>query len=466
MRGLFGTATEDELLPIETQIRRIAQGVVMMAEGLEVQNNRLVSFMSMAVDDINNIINMTVYQREEIRQLSELFVEQLSKLPILQALTTVLARKVEEYVTLTRDLQDIQVGVELLLHGFLIPAVVNKESLRQALQLIQRQLDVLFPGFQLLWKHPSDLYNAHDYLFGKHQSHLLIQVHLPVTTVLSSMVIYQVHTTSVLVSEKLNHTTQVIGLPRYILVDENKEYYVSWDKQLDDNYDGLMYVTDGSLQLKSFDFAPECVSALFQDNAAYIMDRCDFEMEQKALLPSITFLSRSEFLVVNMPNLTIECRGESDVLPGCDMCVKQLACGCTIKWMREQELVPIRYWPARLGICHEIVNVTEAKIVINLAVLKFFFPEDDLNGLSAASLLSNELQVHLPKFKHFQHKFQELLAATTEKRYDLKRLVAKVKNDSVIYHSIADVVTEQMQQVIYDSSFYDLIDTGFDSYQW
>ena len=71
----------------------------MMAEGLEVQNNRLVGFMSMAVDDINNIINMTVYQQEEIRQLRELFVEQLSKLPILQALTTVLARKVEEYVT-------------------------------------------------------------------------------------------------------------------------------------------------------------------------------------------------------------------------------------------------------------------------------------------------------------------------------------------------------------------------------
>ena len=103
MRGLFGTATEDELLPIETQIRRIAQGVVVMAEGLEAQNDRLVGFMNLAVDDIDNIINMTVYQQEEIRQLRELFVEQLSKLPILQALTTVLARKVEEYVTLTRE---------------------------------------------------------------------------------------------------------------------------------------------------------------------------------------------------------------------------------------------------------------------------------------------------------------------------------------------------------------------------
>ena len=158
MRGLFGTATEDELLPIETQIRRIAQGVVMMAEGLEVQNNRLVGFMSMAVNDISNIINMTVYQQEEIRQLRELFVEQLSKLPILQALTSVLARKVEEYVTITRDLKDFQVGVELLLHGFLTPAVVNKDSLRQALQLIQRQLDVSFPGFHLIWTHPSVLF--------------------------------------------------------------------------------------------------------------------------------------------------------------------------------------------------------------------------------------------------------------------------------------------------------------------
>jgi len=466
MRGLFGTATEDELLPIETQIRRIAQGVEMMAEGLEVQNNRLVGFMNMAVDDISNIINMTVYQEEEIRQLRELFVEQLSKLPILQALTTVLARKVEEYVTLTRDLQDFQVGVELLLHGFLTPAVVNKESLRQALQLIQRQLDVSFPGFQLLWKHPSDLYNAHDYLFGKHHSHLLIQVHLPVTTVQSPMVIYQVHMTSVIVPEKLNHTTQVIGLPRYILVDESRAYYVAWNRELDDNYDGLMYVTDGSLQLKSFDFAPECVSALFQDNAAYIMDNCDFQMEQGVLPPSITFLSKSEFLVINMSNLTIECRGESHVLPGCDMCVRELACGCTIKWMDEEGQVPIRYWPARLGKCQEMINVTEAKNVVNLAVLKSFFSDDDLKGLSAGKLLSKELQVHLPKFKHFQHRFQELLAATTKKRYDLKRLVAKVKNDSVIYHSIADVVTEEMQKVIYDSSFYDLIDPGIDSYQW
>ena len=48
----------------------------------------------------------------------------------------------------------------------------------------------------------------------------------------------------------------------------------------------------------------------------------------------------------------------------------------------------------------------------------------------------------------------------------MKRLVAKVKNDSVLYHSIANVVTEQMLQVIYDSSFYDLINPGFDSYQW
>jgi len=61
------------------------------------------------------------------------------------------------------------------------------------------------------------------------------------------------------------------------------------------------------------------------------------------------------------------------------------------------------------------------------------FDVKDLKGLSAGSLLSKELQVHLPKFKHFQHSFQELLTATTKKKYDLKWLVAKVKNDSILY---------------------------------
>ena len=69
-----------------------------------------------------------------------------------------------------------------------------------------------------------------------------------------------------------------------------------------------------------------------------------------------------------------------DVLPGCDMCVRQLACGCTIKWMDKQGRVPIRYWPARLGTCHEVVNVTEAKNVVNLAVLKIVLFGGRLEG--------------------------------------------------------------------------------------
>ena len=48
LSGLFGAATEQELLPIERQMKRISLGVAMMAQGLEVRNDRLVRFMSLA----------------------------------------------------------------------------------------------------------------------------------------------------------------------------------------------------------------------------------------------------------------------------------------------------------------------------------------------------------------------------------------------------------------------------------
>ena len=50
----------------------------MMAQGLEVQNDRLVDFMSLAYDRMNDIVNMTLNQEEEMQQLRSYFEEELS----------------------------------------------------------------------------------------------------------------------------------------------------------------------------------------------------------------------------------------------------------------------------------------------------------------------------------------------------------------------------------------------------
>ena len=94
--------------------------------------------------------------------------------------------------------------------------------------------------------------------------------------------------------------------------------------------------------------------------------------------------------------------------------------------------IPITYWPARLGKCQEMINVTEAKNVVNLAVLKSFFSDDDLKGLSAGTLLSKDLQVHLPTFKHFQHRFQEMLAT----RYDQNNVRTRYHYNVTVHSSL------------------------------
>ena len=62
----------------------------MMAEGLEVENDRLVGFVNLAYDRMNDIVNMTMNQEEEMQQLRSYFKDELSRLPALQAMVTVL----------------------------------------------------------------------------------------------------------------------------------------------------------------------------------------------------------------------------------------------------------------------------------------------------------------------------------------------------------------------------------------
>jgi len=466
LSGLFGTATEQELLPIERQIKRISQGVAMMAQGLEVENDRLVGFMSLADDRMNDIVNMTLHQEEEMQQLRTYFLEELSKLPALQAMVTVLAHKLEQYVSITRDLREFQTGVELLLHGFLTPVLVDKETLQQTIHLIQRELQSSFPGLQMVWTHPSDLYNAHDFLFGKHGQRLLIQVHLPVTSIPSPMVIYEIQTFPVAVPGKPDHVTQIKGLPRYLFVDEITEYYVSWEEQLEDLDSDLMYVLRQNFPFRSFDLAPSCGSALYLNNVSLVRQLCGFHVERSTLVPDIKFLTDSEILIINMPNISVECKGESLAMPGCQMCVRKLSCGCMIQLLSTGDYRPERFWPAKLGNCTRGLNISESLNVVNMAALQAFFSDVELGDLKGDSLLTRELQVKLPNFNHFQHKFQELLAADDRKRFDLQKFSQKVKNDSKIFHGIADVVTEQMQQVLYDNGFYQMLDSGFASPSW
>jgi len=93
------------------------------------------------------------------------------------------------------------------------------------------------------------------------------------------------------------------------------------------------------------------------------------------------------------------------------------------------------------------MNISEGEdrvSLVNVAVLSHFFAPDELQRLSGNSLLKQTIEVDLPKLEIIKHSQDAALAADREARYDLQRVSELTKNQSVIYHELADVVAASL----------------------
>jgi len=91
---------------------------------------------------------------------------------------------------------------------------------------------------------------------------------------------------------------------------------------------------------------------------------------------------------------------------------------------------------------------------VNLAVLQQFFNDSQLGELAENTLLTEKLRVSLPKFKTFDHKFKRLLSSDETDKYNLEKIAERVRNDSTVYHHLADVVAAEMDEIGFDDDEY------------
>jgi len=73
LHGLFGTTTDTDLKPIKSQVRRISEEIAQVARGMEVENQRLASYMTLNNHRLDNLVNITVNQQQAISELANEF---------------------------------------------------------------------------------------------------------------------------------------------------------------------------------------------------------------------------------------------------------------------------------------------------------------------------------------------------------------------------------------------------------
>jgi len=169
------------------------------------------------------------------------------------------------------------------------------------------------------------------------------------------------------------------------------------------------------------------------------------------------FLTDTHVLLLNISNATLRCGEQrTDIrIPRCLMCTHEISCNCVLRTWNKDGEVEIVFLP-KMANCEKHNEETITRNLVNLAVLQHFFNDSQLGRLEGGTLLEKNLSITLPKFRTCDHKFKELLAADDTDRYNLEKFTKRVKNDSVIYHHLADVITDEMQRINFEDGYLNL----------
>jgi len=205
LNGLFNTASEADLNPIKHHMRSIARGMPHLDRGLQLQGNRLASFNEMSAIRMDSFRNLTILQERAINdsndELAIIFNSEIQD----QQRIIMAVKRLQDYIKHIRHIDQFRQGVELLLHGILSPQLVAKSTLGSNLMAIKSHLERYFPNFALVFDRACPFYTLHDYFFGRHSMHFLIQIQIPLTTFQHDFTVY----------EMIKFPVSVTGRPTY-----------------------------------------------------------------------------------------------------------------------------------------------------------------------------------------------------------------------------------------------------------
>jgi len=200
-----------------------------VARGLEVENQRLVGYMTLSNHRLNNLVNITVNQRQAISKLTEEFNNVLGTTMTTERLYIMTAQKLSQYSTILNDLGEFQLGIETLLQGMLTPILIDKVKLQDVLRAVRQHMLYRYPRTYLVGNRVADVYAAHNFVFGRQEEHLLIQMHLPVIPNLDPFILYEVETFPVAIDNQTDHITEIRDLPKYFAAADRFQFLHSAD---------------------------------------------------------------------------------------------------------------------------------------------------------------------------------------------------------------------------------------------
>lgn len=427
-RFLFNTATLEDIDSLKESIKLVQDNVQIAAADASRTREGLASYTKLQNDRMNRFHEAIREQQTSIGQIISAVQTTRAEASMEMKAITLLANELRRFVLLHDEIQDLAQGVDSLIYGQLSPKLINTNQLSTLLTEINNQLAK--DGKRLCYTTPREVFMSQDFDVARAQSDLIIKLYIPYARH-RTVEVYQTTTFAMAVPGKQGFITTLQGFPKYILRDTASH---RWGQIAEQPLTNLVQAFDVKWIEPT---STPCTYPILMDDAETARDQCTFIIKKEVIPSSLLRLTTGIYIASNMTNMTVQCDGKlsAPTTELCAPCMIHLDCNCTLmeQGRTVQKEIQGCHWdgPAAARVMHPV----------NLALLQQFYETG--NETLSTQLLWEPSKVQRPtdlNLPFFGNNISQILAADKTDGYLLSKVAQSLKNSSVIYHSPAEAL--------------------------
>ena len=431
-RGLFGTATMDDLHVIEHHINILASKVNAGYVAFNISLQQMSSYMSRAnirMDGLRNAI------KQNHDSLERFIVEDQEILDSLQSTHSqwimLVAKELHLATNMEIDLQELTQGVYKLLNHQLSIELIPLEQMRQAVSKIRKHLLKSYPTFHLVHKDLTYYYSSIKVHYIRQEDTVYVTLLLPVTSNDKNLQLYQVNHYPIPLNHSSYDATLIKKSKPYIAISTNDSTFIEFSNEQYQLCKGSNLIKCLNLPAITTFQSPTCNLALFLNDIDMVHQICSILLIPNGTHTFMIELSSGQVLMSGIKRLSYVCNNKETHHSGCTFCVAPVFCGCSV--IGDEFNIP-----PRLTRCHDINTKTNIQYTVNIALLRHFFTTQELQNQIGLFLRETPLQFSIPDFKIANHSFSKFLARDKQQSVDLQHAVERAKLQKPIFINPTD----------------------------
>lgn len=436
-KTLFGTATVDDVNVLAKHINALTKRTKNLGDALVQHNQHLSSFMQSANQRMDNLMQGIKENNIAIHYVTTQLKRSESSLQrTFQDMTAVLVHQLQNANALNHQLDELKLGILDLANGRLSPLIIPLDTLQSTLNNVQSILSKKYPGFYVATIAAAEMYQNSNFLYTRNDSVLYVTVKIPITNSEHALHLYKVTSKPVPINDTSIDATQLLDLPAYFAISHNQQFYLLMTQSQLETCKGTHHKFC-HLNLPLIPILKDtCSLALFANSRDKIHKLCQFRFIQKVIKPEVIELNYNQVLLYQSPILSMECNGEHKMIKGCNFCIFDLPCQCSLSSTDF-------FLPPRLVSCKNNTQMDIDKLhPVNLVLLQEFFDNNRFQHIFADSTFQNPLNVSVPQFRVYQHKMSDVLTADERNHLNLSKMVEIAKNDGIVFQTLAEPILD------------------------